>query len=56
MMIEIRVSVSPSCLNKSTEYGLQFAALVIGFLPILIFYAIANKYITQGVIAGAIKE
>lgn len=42
--------------TTSTEYGLQFAALVIGFLPILIFYGIANKYITQGVIAGAIKE
>ncbi len=40
----------------STKYGLQFAALVIGFLPILLFYIIFNRYITKGVVAGAVKE
>lgn len=39
----------------ATEYGMQFAALVIALAPILLFYIIFNKQITRGLIAGAIK-
>ena len=39
----------------STDYGKQFAALVIGLIPMLIFYYIFRKEITAGVSAGAVK-
>ena len=38
-----------------TDYGKQFSALVIGLIPILIFYGIFRKQITKGVVAGAVK-
>ena len=39
----------------ASDYGKQFAALVIGMLPMLIFYAIFRNQITKGVSAGAVK-
>jgi raffinose/stachyose/melibiose transport system permease protein len=39
----------------ATDYGKQFAALVIGMMPMIIFYAIFRKQITKGVSAGAVK-
>lgn len=39
----------------STDYGKQFAALVIGMVPMIIFYLIFRNQITQGVAAGAVK-
>lgn len=41
--------------SLSTDYGKQFAALTIGMVPMLVFYMIFRKQITQGVAAGAIK-
>lgn len=41
--------------SLSSDYGKQFAALTIGMLPMLVFYAIFRKQITKGVSAGAIK-
>jgi raffinose/stachyose/melibiose transport system permease protein len=38
-----------------TDYGKQFAALVIGMTPMLIFYIIFRKQITKGVAGGALK-
>jgi raffinose/stachyose/melibiose transport system permease protein len=37
------------------DYGKQFAALVIGMTPMLIFYIIFRKQITKGVAGGALK-
>ncbi len=37
------------------DYGKQFAALVIGMLPMLVFYMIFRNQITKGVTGGAIK-
>jgi raffinose/stachyose/melibiose transport system permease protein len=37
------------------DYGKQFAALVIGMAPMLVFYIIFRKQITKGVSAGAVK-
>lgn len=37
------------------EYGMQFAALVIGLAPVLLFYALFSKQITRGLTVGAIK-
>ncbi len=39
----------------STDYGKQFASLVIGLIPMLSFYLIFRKEITKGVAAGAVK-
>ena len=39
----------------SSDYGKQFSALVIGMLPMIIFYLIFRKQITKGVSAGAVK-
>jgi raffinose/stachyose/melibiose transport system permease protein len=41
--------------SLATDYGKQFAALVIGMAPMIIFYAIFRKQITKGVSAGAVK-
>ena len=38
------------------NYGLQFAAIVIATLPILIFYVIFRKQLLEGFVAGAVKE
>jgi len=39
----------------ATDYGKQFAALVSGMTPMVIFYVIFRKQITKGVTAGAVK-
>ena len=41
--------------SLSSDYGKQFAALVIGLAPMLIFYVIFRKQITKGVSGGAVK-
>ncbi|MEM5947653.1 carbohydrate ABC transporter permease [Spirochaetia bacterium 38H-sp] len=39
----------------STQLGWQMAALVIAALPVIIVYAIFNRRIAEGVVAGAVK-
>lgn len=39
----------------ASDYGKQFAALMISVIPIIIFYIIFRKQITKGVAAGAVK-
>ncbi len=39
----------------STDYAKQFAALVIGMTPMLVFYMIVRKEIHKGLSAGAVK-
>ena len=41
--------------SLSSDYGKQFAALVIGLAPMLAFYIAFNREITKGVAAGAVK-
>jgi raffinose/stachyose/melibiose transport system permease protein len=41
--------------SRSTDYGHQFAALVLGLLPMLAFYVAFRKQITKGVSGGAVK-
>jgi raffinose/stachyose/melibiose transport system permease protein len=41
--------------SLATDYGKQFAALVIGMTPMIVFYIIFRKQITKGVSAGAVK-
>jgi len=39
----------------ASDYGKQFAALMIGVIPMLTFYLTFRKQITKGVAAGAVK-
>ena len=39
----------------SSDFGKQFASLVIGLIPMLAFYGAFHKEITKGVSAGAVK-
>jgi len=39
----------------ASDYGKQFSALVIGMIPMIIFYIVFRKRITRGVAAGAVK-
>ena len=41
--------------NLTSDWGKQFAALVIGMAPMLLFYIGFRKQITKGVAAGAVK-
>jgi raffinose/stachyose/melibiose transport system permease protein len=41
--------------GMTRDYGTQFAALVIGTLPRIIFYALFNKRLAQGFASGALK-
>lgn len=41
--------------SVGTDFGKQFAALVIGLVPMLVFYLIFRNQITRGVAAGALK-
>jgi len=39
----------------ATDFSRQFTGLVIGLIPILVFYTIFRNHITRGVAAGAVK-
>ncbi|MDP3179753.1 MAG: carbohydrate ABC transporter permease [Spirochaetaceae bacterium] len=41
--------------SLASDWGKQFAALTIGTIPMLAFYFVFRKQITQGVAAGAVK-
>ena len=41
--------------GMTRDYGTQFAALVIGTLPMLIFYGLFHKRLAQGFASGALK-
>ncbi|MDR0289843.1 MAG: carbohydrate ABC transporter permease [Treponema sp.] len=40
----------------ASDYGKQFSALVIGMIPMIVFYIVFRKRITRGVSVGAVKE
>ena len=39
----------------SRDMGALMAMLILSILPIILFYALAQKYIIRGVVAGAVK-
>ncbi|MFA9380758.1 MAG: carbohydrate ABC transporter permease, partial [Acetanaerobacterium sp.] len=39
-----------------SNYGAQFAVMVLAALPSMLVYLALNKHITKGIIAGAVKE
>ena len=42
--------------GMSRDYGLQFSALVIGTIPMILFYLIFHEYLERGFAAGISKE
>ncbi len=40
----------------TSNYGVAFAAAILGMLPILFFFVLAQKYIVDGIAAGAVKS
>lgn len=41
--------------NHSADYSPMMAGLVLGIIPVLIFYLIGQKYIIEGVVQGSVK-
>ncbi|NLJ91412.1 MAG: carbohydrate ABC transporter permease [Clostridiales bacterium] len=41
--------------NKSADYSPMMAGLVLGIIPILIFYLFGQKHIIEGVVQGSVK-
>jgi raffinose/stachyose/melibiose transport system permease protein len=40
----------------NTNYGLQFAALVIGLVPMILFYLFFHRQLKAGFAEGALKD
>jgi len=56
MIRSLPVGINSFAGGMSRDYGLQFAALVIGTVPMIIFYMIFKDKIAQGFAAGSTKE
>ncbi|HEY9575269.1 MAG TPA: carbohydrate ABC transporter permease [Lachnospiraceae bacterium] len=41
--------------NHTADYSPMMAGLLLGIIPILIFYFLGQKYIIEGVVAGSVK-
>ena len=41
--------------NGNRDMGAMMAMLVLAIIPIVAFYMFAQKYIIEGVVAGAVK-
>ena len=50
------VGINSFAAGRARDYGMQFAALVIGTLPMIIMYAFGRRQLSLGFSEGAIKE
>ncbi|MFA6776092.1 MAG: carbohydrate ABC transporter permease [Sphaerochaetaceae bacterium] len=55
-MRSLPVSINSFAGRLNQDYGLQFAALVIGTIPMFVFYVFAHNSLVKGFGEGAIKE
>lgn len=55
-MRSLPVTINSFAGRLNQDYGLQFAALVIGTIPMFIFYLIAHNALIKGFGEGALKE
>ncbi len=55
-MRSLPVTINSFAGRLNQDYGLQFSALVIGTIPMFIFYIIAHNALVTGFGEGAIKE
>ena len=52
----IQVGMQDSLGQYSVDWGLLMSAVVISLIPILIFFALVQKNLVQGLSAGAVKD
>jgi raffinose/stachyose/melibiose transport system permease protein len=50
------VAITQFAGRQNTEYGLQYASLVIGILPMIFFYIVFHSQLVKGFGEGALKE
>ena len=55
MLRSLPVGINAFAGGLTRDYGLQFAALVIGTLPMIVFYVFFHEQIAKGFAAGALK-
>ncbi len=55
-MRSLPVTINSFAGRLNQDYGLQFAALVIGTIPMFIFYLVAHNALIEGFGEGALKE
>ena len=53
--VPVAIQIAMQGAYGSTDYGGLMAMLVLAVIPIIAFYLIGQKYIVEGVIAGAVK-
>lgn len=53
--IPVAIQIAMQGAYGSTDYGGLMAMLVLAIIPIIAFYLVGQKYIIEGVIAGAVK-
>lgn len=53
--VPVAIQIAMQGAYGSTDYGGLMAMLVLAVVPIIVFYLIGQKYIVEGVIAGAVK-
>jgi len=53
--IPVAIQIAMQGAYGATDYGGLMAMLVLAIIPIILFYLAAQKYIIQGVVAGAVK-
>ncbi len=53
--VPVAIQIAMQGAYGATDYGGFMAMLVLAIIPIVIFYAVSQKYIIKGVIAGAVK-
>lgn len=53
--VPVAIQIAMQGAYGATDYGGLMAMLVLAIIPIIVFYLIGQKYIIEGVIAGAVK-
>ncbi len=53
--VPVAIQIAMQGAYGSTDYGGLMAMLVLAVIPIIAFYAVGQKYIVEGVMAGAVK-
>ncbi len=53
--VPVTIQIAMQGAYGATDYGGLMAMLVLAILPIIAFYAVSQKYIIKGVVAGAVK-
>lgn len=53
--VPVAIQIAMQGAYGSTDYGGLMAMLVLAVIPIIVFYAVGQRYIVEGVMAGAVK-